>query len=553
MTSRVALLAGLGFPYLALAFGGGCTGDDPALCGAECQASPDGGADGAAGAAFEIASRPSVALVQGESVEIEITVTRSAFDGPITLAVSGLPEGVSAPSVVVLAGASSAKLTLSSLASVKQGVSAIVVGASDADGKLRRDLPVSLLVRGAAGTLDTTFATAGKLVTDVGATGIGVRSVVVQGDGRVLVAGSSDNDFVAVRLDPAGTIDPTYGTAGSASVDLRNGGVASVDYAEGIALAPTGEALLAGYRTSAADSSYGLARLGLDGKLDARFDTDGYATPSFPLAGANNQLAFGVAMQPDGRAVLAATVLENGAAATKSVIARFKANGAPDDSFGIAASGFFYAHSNAAEPNDTCEAIAIGGDGAIVAACSADDGGAHPVALRLTKSGQADTTFGPQNGFSPVPLVGATAHSIHVLPDGRVLMTGDTADGKAFIVRFDAKGQLDSSFAPGGTVTIDVGTKITGVRSFLDASGRLVLAGATVAMVNDPHDLVVARVTSDGKLDATFAKTGFVVTKLGAVATAGNVRVTQAPDGRIVAVTNFEAAPPKLVALRLWP
>jgi uncharacterized delta-60 repeat protein len=483
-------------------------------------------------------------------VQVDIDITRSGFEGPITATASALPDGVSAAPLVINAGTTTAKLTLSALANAKQGTTAITLSTSDAEGKIRRDRPATLLVRGAAGALDTTFGTAGKVLTSIGVTGIGVRAATVQTDGRLLVGGTSDNDFVAVRLGVDGTTDTSYGGVGKVSVDLRKGGTASVDVAEGIALTPTGEAVLAGYRSNGVDSSYGLARITSAGKADPSFDDDGYATPSFPVADANNLLAFGTAVQSDGKIVMAGTVLQKGAATTEAVIARFKPNGAIDDTFGLGAapsSGFFDGHTTAS-PNDACEAVTIAPDGKIVAACSADDGGQHPVALRLQANGQADT-FGPQNGFSPVPLVGATAHAIHVLPDGRVLMTGETAEAQLFIVRFDKMGLPDTSFAPLGTIKLDIGAKIVGAHSVLDGSGRLVFAAATA---DAAHDLVVARVTSDGKLDTTFATTGFVVTKLGAPAVVANVRIAQAPDGRLLAVTNLAAPSGQLAAIRVW-
>ena len=563
MRSRVALPTGAVLPFLAALatagagpFGAGCTGDDPVLCGAECQsADAGGGNDGNDGAGFDIATGSSITLVQGSSFQLDITITRSAFDGPITIATSGLPDGVDAPSVVVLAGATSAKLTFATAPTAKQGTTPIAIGASNVDGSIRRDKQASLLVRGPAGALDTTFGSGGKVLMDVGTNGIALRAAIVQTDARVLAAGGSDNDFVAVRLGIDGAVDTSYGIGGKVSVDLQNGGIASMDIVEGIALGPGGEAVLAGYRSNGADSSYGLARITSAGKLDTTFDLDGYSTPSFVKPGANNQLAFGIALDPLGNPIIAGTVLQNGSALTDAVVARFKAmNGAPDDAFGIGAPtdpGFFYGHGIAAVTNDSCEAVTVAPDGKIVAACSSDDGGSHPVALRLEKNGQRDATFGPQNGFSPVPLPLATAHSIHVLPDGRVLMTGETADGKVFVVRFDTKGQLDSSFAPSGTITFDAGgAKLQGARSVLDGSGRLVFAAATAL---GDHDLVVLRTTSDGKLDPSFASTGFVVRPLGAATSADNTRIAQAPDGRIVVVTNLASAAPKLAAIRLWP
>jgi len=91
--------------------------------------------------------------------------------------------------------------------------------------------------------------------------------------------------------------------------------------------------------------------------------------------------------------------------------------------------------------------------------------------------------------------------------------------------------------------------KVNGGRSALDASERLVFAGGLGA----DEDLVVVRVDGAGKLDTTFAGTGYVVTTAGAKAVAANARVAIAPDGRIVAADHLVAAPLQLVAIRLWP
>jgi uncharacterized delta-60 repeat protein len=546
-----------GLPLLAsiVAVGaavGACTGSDPEPCtGSSCTtaAAPDGGGP-VATAAFEITGAASITLVQGATVDVDVTVTRAAFDGPITASVNGLPAGVIPSPLVIQAGATTAKLTLSALATAAQGTSPITLAASSADGAIHRERTATLLVRGAAGAADTTFATAGKLITNVGTNGIAVKSAVVQADGRILVGGQSDNDFIALRLGEAGALDPSYGTNGAITIDLRvQGGMASVDSAGGMALTPSGQAVLGGYRSNMSDNTYGLARLTATGALDPTFDTDGYATPGFVPAGANSQTAFGVAVQPDGRILLAGSVLRDPVKPTEAIIARFKTNGALDDTFGNDTSGFFYGRSQTSS-NDSCETVAVDRDGKILAACAGDDGGNHPVALRLLPNGQPDTAFGPgATGYSPIALFGGYAHDIHELADRRLLLTGATADGRLFVVRLQSNGTLDTSFGVNGTVFVVLPMPVTGGRSVLDAAERLVFSGGLGAN----GDLVVVRVDGAGKLDTTFAGSGYVATAAGAKAVADNARVAIAPDGRVVAPTNLEAMPLQLVVARFWP
>lgn len=553
MQSRFTLPL-LGLPLLALVALGACTGSDPEPCtSSSCQSvTPPGDGGTPATSGFEITSAASVTLIQGASVDIDVTVSRSAFDGPITAGVSGLPAGVIPSPLVIAAGATTAKLTLSALATATQGVTPITLSASSADGAIHRERTASLLVRGPAGAADSTFGAAGKVLTGIGTTGIAVQSTVVQPDGRVLVGGQSDNDFVAVRLGEGGALDATFGTNGVVTVDLKTaGGMASIDTAGGMALAPSGQAVLGGYRANGGENTYGIVRLTTAGAPDPTFEGDGYATPSFVPAGANSEIAFGVAVQPDGRILLAGSVLRDPALPTEAIVARFKTNGSLDDTFGNGLTGFFYGHS-LATANDSCETVSVARDGKILAACSADDGGMHPVVMRLLANGQLDPTFGPRAGWSPIALIGSSAHDVHELADGRLLLTGETGDGRLFVVRLQSDGTLDSSFGPNGAVFVTLGplgTKVLGGRSALDASEHLVFAGG----LGDNGDLVVARVDGAGKLDTTFASTGYVVTPAGAKAVAANARVAIAPDGRIVATTNLSAMPLELVAVRLWP
>jgi uncharacterized delta-60 repeat protein len=542
---------------LALA-ANGCTGDDPTLCtGSDCNAaadSPDGGG-AAPGTApgFDITSGASISLIQGGAVDVDLTIARNGFDGPITTSVTGLPAGVAAAPLVVPAGATSAKLSLSSLPNAVQGTSKVTISASDSEGKLQRSAAASLLVRGAAGAADTTFGTAGRMSASIGATGIAVQGIATQADGKIVVTGASDNDLVVVRVGVDGTLDTSYGAQGKVTADLRIGGVSGQDEAESIAVAPDGSTFVSGWTVNPA-SIYALARFTPAGALDTSFNATGYLTtvvtppPLTPFVA--DFLANAVTVQADGKPVFCGEALEMGTGVHSIVVSRAKTNGALDDTFGDGQSGFFYRHvfEGATPSDDTCAAVSTAPGDKLVVAGTSSQGGKRFFVARLDKSGLPDTTFG-NGGFAQIPFAAdATAQSVHVLPDGRVLVVGDSS-GNIVVARLDAAGAIDTAFGGTGKAMLDVGTPIVGTtaRSVLDGAGRVVV----MASVGNSGDFVVARVLDKGVIDPSFGTAGHIDGKLGAVGVAQSTRIAQAPDGRIVVAANLQA-PLDLVAFRFW-
>lgn len=100
----------------------------------------------------------------------------------------------------------------------------------------------------AAGMLDTTFGTGGKVTRDFSGGLDGASGVVVQSDGKVLVAGGTEvvatgkSDFASCRFNTDGTIDVTYGTSGDMVADLGGS-----DGAFQVRLDPDGTIYLVGH------------------------------------------------------------------------------------------------------------------------------------------------------------------------------------------------------------------------------------------------------------------------------------------------------------------
>jgi uncharacterized delta-60 repeat protein len=143
------------------------------------------------------------------------------------------------------------------------------------------------------GSLDPTFGSGGKVMTDFGGDEVG-SAVAVQADGRIVVAGRADGEFVLVRYRPDGSLDPAFGSSGRVTADF---GPAEAG-ATGVAVQADGKVLATGY----SGGSFALARFNQDGSPDGTFAVGGKETIPVGVSGGR---ANGMAVGPDGRVVVA--------------------------------------------------------------------------------------------------------------------------------------------------------------------------------------------------------------------------------------------------------
>ena len=81
------------------------------------------------------------------------------------------------------------------------------------------------VVVAAAGDLDPTFGTGGKVTTNFFGFGAIAFGVVIQPDGKIVTAGAAGTSetaghFALARFNPNGTFDPTFGNQGRVSTDF---------------------------------------------------------------------------------------------------------------------------------------------------------------------------------------------------------------------------------------------------------------------------------------------------------------------------------------------
>ncbi|PSR54891.1 hypothetical protein AHMF7605_15980 [Adhaeribacter arboris] len=406
------------------------------------------------------------------------------------------------------------------------------------------------------GSLDTSFDVGMEVSSDATTK---LDKVVLQPDGKVLIAG----DFVSVkgspqryfaRINADGSLDPEF-NAGSGADGV-------VNY---LLQQPDGKIVLAGeFTTINNTSSQHIARLNPDGTIDGSFNPGtgadgkivtlalfpdgsiaaagsftsysdvecqnivqvtsvGKLNTQYNIAKGNRSKVKTMLIQPDGKVLIGgnfATVT----GFSRNFVARLNSNGTLDRSF------------NAGKgPNDFVNALALQADGKVIVAgnfIAVNDDSSYTYLARYNANGSLDNTFSPQ--------IDAVIEAVAVQPDGRILIGGNFTkvnnQTRSRIARLNADGSLDESF----TFATGINNAVTAI--LVDADGKIVIGG-TFTKVNNSNRKYLARLSSDGHLDADFySGTG----PDGAVKA-----LVQQPDGKIIFAglfSNFNGESKKNIA-----
>jgi len=174
-----------------------------------------------------------------------------------------------------------------------------------------------------------------------------VEGVSIQGDGKIVIGGTSDEDgdpnFTVVRYNTNGTLDGGFGSGGIATFDLANGGVAaSIESAQELVVQPDGKILLTGISKAngASNNDVGIIRLTSGGVLDITFNATGTtgttATPgiiTFNHGPTNSdEGSYAISLQSDGKILLAGDT--DGTGSTFAImLLRLNTNGTFDTNF----------------------------------------------------------------------------------------------------------------------------------------------------------------------------------------------------------------------------
>lgn len=178
------------------------------------------------------------------------------------------------------------------------------------------------------GSRDLTFDSDGRVTVDFGSVALPSQdhatSMVLQSDGKILIAGNVNNDFAVARFNMDGSPDTTFGSGGR--VRFSDGAVQS------IALQADGKIVGGGYSLfSAQYSSSMVFRLNTDGTFDSTFNGNGIK--QFSPDG-NSSRVNAVAVTINGGIFTAGSNYFADGDVSRFVVSCFASNGQFDSAFG---------------------------------------------------------------------------------------------------------------------------------------------------------------------------------------------------------------------------
>jgi uncharacterized delta-60 repeat protein len=323
-------------------------------------------------------------------------------------------------------------------------------------------------------------------------------TVALQGDGKILIAGSFLNVDAIVRtrmarLNTNGAVDTSF-------IDpLIDGEV------KAIAVQPDGKILIGGeFDAVSTNTRHYLARLNADGSTDTSF-----ADPAL------NAAVWAIALQPNGYVLVAGDFTFGSAATSQTYIARFTPGGVFDGTF--------------APPNICClpaRSIAVQSNGNVLVGgfFSHVNNTSHFNFAQFSSTGTFNSAF-------PAGSVQPEAGSIVVAPDGSIYINDLGASTK--IKKYSATGALIavSKQQPAFDGEID---------SFvLQPDGKLLVSGTFETAGGVGHH-GVARLNADTSLDASFADLHFSVTASNANGYVYGLAAEA--NGNVIAIGNFSLA-----------
>ena len=380
---------------------------------------------------------------------------------------------------------------------------------------LRSNLFATLALAGACGMLalpSVASAAAGDLDPSFSGNGIaygaprsGTWHVAVDSKNRILTVAGSD---VVTRFLPNGKLDTSFSGNGLARVPFSTDSIA-VDARGRVIVGGGAEVPGNTDHRHGFGSGFAVARLKANGKLDPSFSGNGAVVTQ--IGGSLSDGVNAVAVDQQGRIVAAGTSGARHYGSTEFAVARYLANGKPDNSF----SGD--GQTRTRFPNDVdsyTKGLALDSKGRIVVAGA---GGGIAVA-RYTPAGNLDRAFS-QDGMliADLPTYNA-AETVAVDGLDRVVVGADNENGFA-ILRYRPNGTVDRTFSGDGVastgtfghdVALNYGLAI-------DDEGRIVVSGSawTNSVGGNRVVFALARLTPQGKLDPSFSQDGLVTTSIG--------------------------------------
>lgn len=391
----------------------------------------------------------------------------------------------------------------------------------------------------AAGTLDTSFGTNGKLLFNYSSNyECHANGVAVQSDGKIIVVGytstaATQADYAVTRLHPDGTFDATFGVGGKINLNLLN-----TDIAEKVIIDNDGKIYVGG--TSGGTSIYSgdnftVVRLNSNGSIDTTYGNNGKAVVSFS---GNYNFFNNMTLQSDGKLLVCGkNTVDTTGNYSDFAVARFNADGTLD---------FDFSNDGKLTLNirneDVATALMVEASGNIIVAGT---GSSQACFARYFSDGTLDTSFGTAGKINvSIANLSTTIYDAKMQSDGKIVVTGYSFDNNnggynSLIARFEANGTLDTTYGTNGYTIkdIDTASEDQNIALLLQPDGKAITCGRVYT--GGTYYFSVLRFTTTGVFDTTFSNDGILLTSFGTSWNFG-MGLSLQPDGKLVVVGYYD-------------
>lgn len=300
------------------------------------------------------------------------------------------------------------------------------------------------------GSLDTSFGSFGRVITDFGSMDDLAFSVTVQSDGKIIAVGRSGNGFGVARYNHDGSLDSSFHGNGMLTTILNS----PSDFATSVAIQGDGKIVVAGTPQGEGGYQFAVVRYNVDGGIDTSFGSNGNGKVMTAVYVGNGNFANSVAIQGDGKIIVAGEAY-NGSN-DDFAVARFNSDGSLDTSFD--GDGKLTTDFGGSEDRGT--SLGIQSNGKIVVAGWSD---AHGFAVvRYRTDGSLDTSFG--NGGKQTTDLGDSdrAAGMAIQTDGKIVVVGgfvfNGGNQVGKLVRYLGSNNEPPSFTSANTASIPENT-----------------------------------------------------------------------------------------------
>jgi uncharacterized delta-60 repeat protein len=265
--------------------------------------------------------------------------------------------------------------------------------------------------------------------------------------------------------------------------------------------------------------------LAADGDLDPTFGDAGIAYVTPDLVGAQELTPYKAIVLPDGKILFAGSLDKPTGVPFeqeyRGMLTRLNADGSADGSFGNTTIPGVV-ELPAFDPNhrmENIESIARLDDGSLVAVgVSQVTSQEKGFVVKMDATGAIDTTFAGGTGYVLVPLY--YPHAVGIDSEGRIVVAGESIDLDTFVytanvMRFNADGTPDTAFGAGGTASIgwDGAGNSGYLADLLMTDGDGVIVGGRYEVYGSGlgSDFAIAKLDATGAPDAAFGDGGMRV------------------------------------------